>query len=268
MVANGSAVEANPRAIAASVQNGSALSARGAERVVDRRETVEAGVEAGQLEQLALPGRDAGQRQARVPMEALVEADEHAESHRVHVGELREVEHVARVALAEQLDQGELQMRGGGEVEIALDGDDAGPLVDRPMSEPESLHHGLINGRPRRFVTGVQTGSTNVRIAEQRQEVVWAVSAAALGWAAAAALVQPPQLHSRDAAADVDLVDEHQVLRRLDERLARGVGQQQLVRRALRHPLDPGRRVRRVADRRVLDPALGADVARTSPFRC
>ena len=95
-----------------------------AERVLDRREAVEAGVEAGQLEQLALLGGQRGERQARVAVKPLVEADEHAESHRIHVGELGEVEHVVAVALVEQVDQGELQLRGGGQVEIALDRND------------------------------------------------------------------------------------------------------------------------------------------------
>ena len=49
--------------------------------------------------------------------------------------------------------------------------------------------------------------------------------------------------------------------RRLQQGGPRGVGDVELVRRALGHALEPRGRVRRVAERRVLEPALGADVA-------
>ena len=61
---------------------------------------------------------------------------------------------------------------------------------------------------------------------------------------------------------DRELVDEDQVARRRLQHRPGRVGDEELVRRALGHPLEARRGVGRVADRRVLDPPLGADLPR------
>ena len=61
--------------------------------------------------------------------------------------------------------------------------------------------------------------------------------------------------------AHLELADQHEVRGRVLHPLARGLRAEQHVPAALGHALQPRGRVRRVADRRVLDALLGADVA-------
>src|SRR5581483_12269616 len=123
--------------------------------------------ETGHLEQLALRRGQAGQRQLGAVREALVEPDQYAEPHGIHIGEAREIEDVAGVAPVEKFNQGPLELGSGGHVQITLDADDARALVglsvgDRERGGAQLLGGGIerashverIFGCPRKSVTG------------------------------------------------------------------------------------------------------------------
>src|SRR5215204_1522346 len=78
----------------------------------------------------------------------------------------------------------------------------------------------------------------------------------------ASLLAGGPDHDLRAAPADIDTVDMLEMAVVSGQQLARGIGEVDRVRRALRHALDPRGRVRGVADHRVLETPLGADVPR------
>ena len=75
-------------------------------------------------------------------------------------------------------------------------------------------------------------------------------------------VAQRPQQHLALAPAHLGLADLDQVVGRARELLLGRVGDVELMRRALGHALQARGGVRRVAERGVLEPPLGADVAR------